>query len=92
MATGSKAEHYVTGMVLVLVGGFGFIGSITGRLAPMLAALWVPDALQTTSGSSAVTTPGAAAASLLDPAADAAAYGKAAVSEGQTVIKWLGQL
>lgn len=53
MATRSKGTHYATGIVLVTVGAFGVIGAVTGELANMLAALWVPDALVTSSGKSA---------------------------------------
>lgn len=47
---------YATGIVLVLVGVFGAIGSITGTLPSMLAALWVPEILTTSTGSSAVAS------------------------------------
>jgi len=42
----AKTQHpYIVGTVLVLVGGFGLIGSITGTLPSMLAALFAPNAL-----------------------------------------------
>lgn len=42
-----KADHpYATGLLLIVVAGFGIAGSVTGQLAAMLAALWVPDALE----------------------------------------------
>jgi len=42
----AKTRHpYIVGTVLVLVGGFGLIGSITGTLPSMLAALFAPNAL-----------------------------------------------
>ena len=49
----SKDHHYASGLVLLTVGVVGVVGSATGTLANMLAALWVPDALFTDSGSQA---------------------------------------
>jgi len=47
----AKTQHpYVVGIALVLVGGFGLIGSITGTLPSMIAALFVPDALTDSAG------------------------------------------
>lgn len=41
-----KEDHpYATGILLVVIAGFGVAGSVTGQLAAMLAALWVPSAL-----------------------------------------------
>lgn len=41
-----KTQHpYVVGIALVLIGGLGLIGSVTGTLPSMIAALFVPDAL-----------------------------------------------
>jgi hypothetical protein len=58
-----KTEHpYVVGFVLVLIGITGLIGSITGALPAMIAALFVPDALEeaTTQKSVVATTLSAA--------------------------------
>ena len=52
MKTGS---HYASGIILVTVGIVGVVGSVTGELANMLAALWVPEILATASGTSAAT-------------------------------------
>lgn len=42
-----KEDHpYATGILLIVVAGFGVAGSVTGQLAAMLAALWVPTALE----------------------------------------------
>lgn len=42
-----KEDHpYATGLLLIVIAGFGIAGSVTGQLAAMLAALWVPTALQ----------------------------------------------
>lgn len=41
-----KEDHpYATGLLLIVVAGFGVAGSVTGQLAAMLAALWVPTVL-----------------------------------------------
>lgn len=41
-----KEDHpYATGLVILVVAGFGVAGSVTGQLAAMLAALWTPSAL-----------------------------------------------
>jgi hypothetical protein len=49
-----KTDHpYIVGIILVAVGGFALIGSITGSLPSMIAALFVPDALIDASGNSA---------------------------------------
>lgn len=46
-----KTNHpYIVGFTLVIVGGFALIGSITGTLPSMLAALFVPQALADASG------------------------------------------
>jgi len=51
----AKTQHpYIVGTVLVLVGGFGLIGSITGTLPSMLAALFAPNALIVSADGSAV--------------------------------------
>jgi len=50
----AKTHHpYIVGIVLVLIGGFGLIGSLTGALPSMLAALFVPHALVDSDGNSA---------------------------------------
>lgn len=59
-----KADHpYATGILLIIVAGFGVAGSVTGQLAAMLAALWVPSALQPNTsygqGSGSSSDPGA---------------------------------
>ena len=46
-------HHYASGIILVTVGVVGAIGALTGELANMLAALWVPDILETASGQQA---------------------------------------
>ncbi len=49
-----KTNHpYVVGLVLTTIGGFAIIGSITGTLPSMLAALFVPNALIDSSGAQA---------------------------------------
>ena len=54
----AKTQHpYIVGTVLVLVGGFGLIGSITGTLPSMIAALFVPTALQVSADGSIITPP-----------------------------------
>ncbi len=46
-----KTNHpYVVGLLLTAIGGFALIGSITGTLPSMLAALFVPNALVDSSG------------------------------------------
>jgi len=46
-----KTDHpYIVGLILVAVGGFALVGSITGTLPSMIAALFVPNALIDTSG------------------------------------------
>lgn len=46
-----RTKHpYVVGGVLMLIGGFGLIGSLTGTLPSMLAALFVPNALVDSQG------------------------------------------
>ena len=54
-STFKQDHHYATGIILMAVGVTGAIGSFTGELANMLAALWVPDILFTSSGSQADT-------------------------------------
>ena len=49
----SQDHHYASGIILIAVGLVGIVGSVTGELANMLAALWVPDALYTSGGSQA---------------------------------------
>jgi hypothetical protein len=50
-----KTSHpYIVGLSLILVGGFMLIGSITGTLPSMLAALFDPDALEDASHNSPV--------------------------------------
>lgn len=42
-----KTEHpYTVGIILIVVGLTGLVGSITGQLPAMIAALFVPDALE----------------------------------------------
>jgi len=50
----AKTQHpYVVGIALVLIGGFGLIGSVTGTLPSMFAALFLPpDALVDKKGNS----------------------------------------
>jgi len=43
---------YVVGLSLIVIGGFALIGSITGTLPSMLAALFVPNALIDSAGNS----------------------------------------
>jgi hypothetical protein len=49
----SSDHHYASGIILVTVGVVGAIGALTGELANLLAALWVPDILETASGQQA---------------------------------------
>lgn len=43
----ARTHHpYIVGIALVLIGGVGLIGSITGTLPSMIAALFVPSALE----------------------------------------------
>ena len=46
------AHPYVVGMALIIIGGFGLVGSVTGTLPAMIAGLFVPNALVDSSGSS----------------------------------------
>ncbi len=47
----ARTSHpYIVGISLVVIGGFSLIGSITGTLPSMLAALFVPNALVDASG------------------------------------------
>ncbi len=46
-------HHYASGILLATVGVVGVIGALTGNLANMLAALWVPDILFTAKGGQA---------------------------------------
>lgn len=49
-----KQNHSViTGLVLTTIGLVGVVGSVTGELANMIAALFVPDILFTASGGQA---------------------------------------
>jgi hypothetical protein len=59
MAGKGGAHSYVMGTVLITIGAVGVVGSATGKLADMLAALFIPDILfNSTSGSAApVSTP-----------------------------------
>jgi hypothetical protein len=52
-STFKEKHHYASGIILVVVGVTGIVGSFTGNLASMIAALWVPDILFTSSGSQA---------------------------------------
>lgn len=48
-----RTHHpYIVGLTLMVVGGFALVGSITGALPSMLAALFVPDALVDSGGNS----------------------------------------
>lgn len=50
-----RTHHpYIVGGTLIIVGVFGLIGSITGSLPSMLAALFVPPALTDYTGNSPV--------------------------------------
>lgn len=41
-----RTQHpYIAGLLLIIVGGVGLIGSITGNLPAMIAALFDPDTL-----------------------------------------------
>lgn len=62
MARKGEVNHYATGITLITVGVFGIIGSITGELANMLAALWAPDTLADASGATQVSKSTAAKA------------------------------
>lgn len=47
----ARTNHpYIVGISLVVIGGFSLVGSITGTLPSMLAALFVPNALVDKSG------------------------------------------
>ena len=52
VGTFKQDHHVVFGVALTAVGLFGVIGSVTGRLAVMLAALFDPGALIDSPGSS----------------------------------------
>ena len=46
-----RTHHpYILGLILITTGGFMLIGSVTGTLPSMLAALFVPNALDDTGG------------------------------------------
>lgn len=46
-----KTHHpYIVGLTLIVVGGASLIGSLTGSLPAMIAALFVPNALTDTHG------------------------------------------
>jgi hypothetical protein len=49
-STFKEKHHYTTGILLVVVGGTGLIGSLTGELGNMLAALFMPSILYTAGG------------------------------------------
>jgi len=54
----AKTSHpYVVGIALVLIGGFGLVGSIIGALPSMLAALFVPNALIDSGGNQKAPSP-----------------------------------
>ena len=47
-----RTHHpYILGLILITTGGFMLIGSVTGTLPSMLAALFVPNALDDTNQS-----------------------------------------
>ena len=81
--TGFKSEHHViVGLTLTTVGVLGVIGSVTGRLAPMIAGLFDPSDLKPSGGSGLL---GAAAAT-------AGNVATAAASQGQNATGLAGQL
>lgn len=50
-----RTHHpYIVGLALMTVGAFALVGSITGALPSMLAALFCPNALVDTTGNSVV--------------------------------------
>lgn len=49
-------HQYVVGITLTVVGVFGVLGSLTGNLAPMIAALFAPQYIQAASGSNSAPT------------------------------------
>lgn len=69
----ARTSHpYIVGLTLVMIGGLGLVGSITGTLPSMLAALFVPNALVDTTGHtpsilSDVINAGSTATDLLNP-------------------------
>jgi hypothetical protein len=53
----AKTSHpYIVGLSLVAVGAFGLVGSITGTLPSMIAALFVPNALVDKAGNTPAPT------------------------------------
>lgn len=59
LAGGFFSDHsYITGTALVVIGIFGFLGSITGNLAKMMAALWDPHDLTGFTDGGSVTPTG----------------------------------
>lgn len=49
-----RTHHpYLLGLILIVVGGFGLVGSVTGTLPSMIAALFDPSTLDDGSGSPA---------------------------------------
>ena len=51
----AQDHHYASGIILATIGVVGVVGSVTGNLPSMLAALWVPDILITSSGAQAAS-------------------------------------
>ena len=50
----ARTHHpYVVGLILIVVGCVGLVGSITGNLPAMLGALFDPNAIMDTSGNAA---------------------------------------
>jgi hypothetical protein len=45
-----SGHSYITGTILIAVGAFGIFGSLSGNLAPMIAALFAPQYLDATQG------------------------------------------
>lgn len=56
MKNGGK--NYFIGLTLIAVGIVGALGSFTGSLASMLAALWDPNALSSVPGTGGTTNAG----------------------------------
>lgn len=50
----ARTQHpYLVGLILIIVGGFSLVGSLTGTLPAMLGALFDPNALMDRAGNSA---------------------------------------
>lgn len=57
-------NRYIGGTLLMTIGIFIIVGGLTGNLGPMIAALFDPSDLATTSGSPAAEPPSAAPGSI----------------------------